>query len=132
MTYERLPETHVVALGERQIAEALIDAKLRALKALNDPKYRYPQELTAAFNARIDDALAAEQNQWLRSGLVNASLNILEDTGDYAKSYQVAKAEMARSGDISWPSTLDLPVYCTASIRVHWTTTSLKKSFPIS
>jgi tetratricopeptide (TPR) repeat protein len=74
-----------------------IDAKLRALKALNDPKYKYPKELIAAFNQRIDEALAAEQNQWLRSGLVNASLNILEDTGDYAKAYDIAKAEMARS-----------------------------------
>jgi thioredoxin-related protein len=74
-----------------------IDAELRALKALNDAKYKYPKELTAAFNRRIDDALAAEQNQWLRSGLVNASLNILEDTGDYSKSYDIAKAEMARS-----------------------------------
>jgi thioredoxin-related protein len=74
-----------------------IDAKLRALKALNDAKYKYPKELTAAFNQRIDDALAAEHNQWLRSGLVNASLDILEDSGDYNKAYDIAKAEMARS-----------------------------------
>lgn len=74
-----------------------VDAKLRALKALNDVKYKYPKELVAAFDKRIDDALGAEQNQWLRSGLVNASLNILVDTGDYSKAYDIAKAEMARS-----------------------------------
>jgi protein disulfide-isomerase len=70
---------------------------LRALKALNDSKYKYPKELTAQFDQRIDDALATEQNQWLRSGLVNASLDILEDTGDYNKAYDIAKAEIARS-----------------------------------
>jgi thioredoxin-related protein len=74
-----------------------IDAKLRALKALNDAKYKYSKELTDAFNERIDAALASEKNQWLRSGLVNASLNILEDTGDYNKAYDIAKTEMTRS-----------------------------------
>jgi protein disulfide-isomerase len=74
-----------------------IDAKIRALKALNDPKYKLPKELVTAADTRIDSALAAEQNQYLRSGLVNASLNILEDVGDYPKAYEIAKAEMSRS-----------------------------------
>jgi thioredoxin-like negative regulator of GroEL len=74
-----------------------LDAKLRALKALNDAKYRLPKEMVAAIDARIDDALATEQNQYVRSGLVNASLNILEDLGDYPKAYDIAKAEIARS-----------------------------------
>jgi protein disulfide-isomerase len=74
-----------------------VDAELRALKALNDSKYKYPKDLMASVNARIDGALAGEQNQYVRSGLVNASLNILEDTGDYARAYDIAKAEIARS-----------------------------------
>ena len=74
-----------------------IDAKIRALKALNDARYKLPKELIAAAGARISSALAAEQNQYLRSGLVNASLNILEDVGDYPKAYEIAKAEMSRS-----------------------------------
>jgi protein disulfide-isomerase len=90
-----------VAATDKRYAVAdqlgFIDAKLRLLKALNDAKYKFPKELTSAYNQRIDDALASEQNQWLRSGLVNASLNILEDTGDYSKAYDIAKAEMARS-----------------------------------
>jgi protein disulfide-isomerase len=74
-----------------------IDAKLRALKALNDAKYKLPKEVLASANARIDSALATEQNPYIRSGLVNASLNILEDVGDYPKAYDIAKAEIARS-----------------------------------
>ena len=75
-----------------------IDAKLRALKALGGPKDKLPGDAVAAANTRIDAALAAEQNPYVRSGLVNASLSILEDTGQYPKAYQIAKAEMARSG----------------------------------
>lgn len=74
-----------------------IDAKIRALNELNGPKYKLPKDFLATANARIDAALATEQNQYLRSGLVNASLNILEDVGDYSKAYQVANAEINRS-----------------------------------
>jgi thiol-disulfide isomerase/thioredoxin len=72
-----------------------IDAKLRALKALGGAKYKLPAATLADANRRIDAALEAEQNPYVRSGLVNASLNILEDIGDYPKAYQIAKAEMA-------------------------------------
>jgi protein disulfide-isomerase len=74
-----------------------IDAKLRALKALGGPKAKLPADAIADANSRIDAALDTEQNPYVRSGLVNASLNILEDTGQYPKAYQIAKAEMARS-----------------------------------
>jgi protein disulfide-isomerase len=74
-----------------------IDAKLRALKALSGPKSRLPADALAAANMRIDADLDSEQNPYLRSGLVNAALNILEDSGNYPKAYQIAKAEMARS-----------------------------------
>ncbi|MGO9593019.1 MAG: thioredoxin family protein [Steroidobacteraceae bacterium] len=74
-----------------------IDAKLRALKALGGPKSKLPADVVAAANMRIDAALDSEQNPYVRSGLVNASLNILEDSGNYPKAYQIAKAEMARS-----------------------------------
>lgn len=74
-----------------------IDAKLRALKALDGLKDKLSADVVAAANMRIDAALDAEQNPYVRSGLVNAALNILEDTGQYPKAYQIAKAEMARS-----------------------------------
>jgi thiol-disulfide isomerase/thioredoxin len=74
-----------------------IDAKLHVLKALGGPKSKLPADAVAAANMRIDAALGAEQNPYVRSGLVNAALNILEDTGEYPKAYQIAKAEMARS-----------------------------------
>jgi protein disulfide-isomerase len=74
-----------------------IDAKLRALKSLGGPKSKLPADVVAAANTRIDAALAAEQNPYVRSGLVNAALNILEDTGELPKAYQIAKAEIARS-----------------------------------
>jgi len=74
-----------------------IDAKVRALKALGGQKYKLPADTVAAANRRIDAALEAEQNPYVRSGLVNAALNILEDIGDYPKAYQIAKAEMTRS-----------------------------------
>jgi protein disulfide-isomerase len=74
-----------------------IDAKLRALKALGGPKSKLPPDAVADANMRIDEMLDSEQNPYLRSGLVNASINILEDTGNYPKAYQIAKAEMARS-----------------------------------
>jgi protein disulfide-isomerase len=74
-----------------------IDAKLRALKRLGAAKAKLPPKALAAANERIDAALAQEQDPWVRSGLVNAALNILEDVGDYPKAYQIAKAEISRS-----------------------------------
>lgn len=74
-----------------------IDAKLRAFKGLGGPKAKLPAGAVAAANMRIDAALDAEQNPYLRSGLVTASIDILEDTGNYPKAYQIAKAEIARS-----------------------------------
>jgi protein disulfide-isomerase len=89
------------AAGDARYVEAdqlgFIDAKLRALKALGGAKYRLPADVVAAANQRIDAALEAEQNPYVRSGLVNAALNILEDIGDFPKAYQIAKAEVARS-----------------------------------
>ena len=79
-----------------------VDAKLRALVALSavnakQPGAVLPKAVVAAARARIDAALAAEQNIYVRSGLVNAALNILEDLGDYPAAYQVAHAEIGRA-----------------------------------
>ena len=74
-----------------------VDAQLHALRALGGPKFKFPAKAIADANMRIDAALAAEQSQYVRPGLVNASLNILEDVGDYPKAYQIANAEIARS-----------------------------------
>jgi protein disulfide-isomerase len=89
------------AAGDSRYAEAdqlgFIDAKLRALSALNPPRNKLPPGVLAEANQRIDSALAREQNPYVRSGLVNAALNILEDTGDYSKAYRLAQAEISRS-----------------------------------
>jgi protein disulfide-isomerase len=74
-----------------------IDAKLHALKDLGKPKAPLPKAFVAAAHQRIDAALSAEQNPFVRSGLVNAALSILEDMGDYAGAYQIAQAEIARA-----------------------------------
>ncbi len=74
-----------------------IDAKLRALKGLSGPKAKLPADAVAAANMRIDAALDAEQNPYVRSGLVDAAISILEDSGNYPKAYQIAKAEIGRS-----------------------------------
>jgi thiol-disulfide isomerase/thioredoxin len=74
-----------------------IDAKIDALKSLAKPHARLPAAVVAAADRRIDTALAAEHSPYVRPGLVNASLNILEDSDQYAKAYQIAKAEIARS-----------------------------------
>ena len=75
-----------------------IDAKLRALKALNDSKYKIPKDMLASINARIDSALAAEQNPYraLRSGECIAQYS--GGRGRLPKAYDIAKAEIARSG----------------------------------
>lgn len=74
-----------------------VDAKLRALKDLGKPKAPLPKQAVAAAHQRIDAALAAEQNPFVRSGLVNAALNILEDVGDYPDAYKIAHDEIARA-----------------------------------
>jgi protein disulfide-isomerase len=79
-----------------------VDAKLRALAALavakpKQPVPALPKAAVAAARARIDAALAGEQNIYVRSGLVNAALNILEDIGDYPAAYQVAQSEIGRA-----------------------------------
>lgn len=74
-----------------------IDAELRALKDLGKPKAPLPKDVVATAHQRIDAALAAEQNPFVRSGLVNSSLDILEDLGDLQGAYEVAHAEIARA-----------------------------------
>jgi protein disulfide-isomerase len=79
-----------------------VDAKLRALAALSSAKPKppataLPKAEVAAARARVDAALAGEQNIYVRSGLVNAALNILEDIGDYQAAYHVAQDEIGRA-----------------------------------
>jgi thiol-disulfide isomerase/thioredoxin len=74
-----------------------IDAQLRALKDLGRPRAPLPAAVVANAHQRIDAALAAEQNPFVRSGLVNASLDILEDLGDLPAAYSVAHDEIARA-----------------------------------
>lgn len=74
-----------------------LDAKMNALISLAAPHQRLPAELLHSVDARIDAALDAQQSPYVRPGLVNAALNILEDTGQYEQAYQIAKAEIDRS-----------------------------------
>jgi tetratricopeptide (TPR) repeat protein len=74
-----------------------IDAQLRALKDLGKPKAPLPKDVVAQAHERIDAALAAEQNPFVRSGLVNAALDILIDIGDLPGAYRVAHDEIARA-----------------------------------
>jgi hypothetical protein len=74
-----------------------LDAKLNALKSLAAPHEQLPAELLKSADARIDAALDAEKSLYVRPGLVNAALNILEDTDQYDQAYQIAKAEIDRS-----------------------------------
>jgi len=74
-----------------------IDAKLRALKDLGTANTPLPRNAVADAQQRINAALAAEQNPFVRSGLVNAALNILEDAGDYPGAYKIAHDEIARA-----------------------------------
>jgi len=74
-----------------------IDAELRALKDLGKPRAPLPKEVIAMAQQRINAALAAEQNPFVRSGLVNASLDILEDIDDLPSAYAVAQDEIARA-----------------------------------
>ncbi len=74
-----------------------IDAELRALRDLGKPKAPLPKDAVENAHRRIDAALAGEQNPFVRSGLVNASLDILEDIGDLPGAYGVAHDEIARA-----------------------------------
>lgn len=74
-----------------------IDAQLRALKGLDAPDAPIPAQVATTAHARIDAALSKEQSPYVRAGLVNASLGILEDLGDLNAAYAIAKAEIPRA-----------------------------------
>ncbi|HTW75906.1 MAG TPA: thioredoxin family protein [Steroidobacteraceae bacterium] len=74
-----------------------IDAQLEAMKSLSPARAPLPAPVLAAADQRIDAALAAEQSPYVRPGLVNAALNILEDTDQYSRAYDIVKAEIGRS-----------------------------------
>lgn len=74
-----------------------LDAQLRVLKDLGKPKAALPKDVVANAHQRIDAALAGEQNPFVRSGLVNASLDILEDLNDLPGAYAVAHDEIPRA-----------------------------------
>src|ERR1035441_2273705 len=75
----------------------LSDGDRGGVKDLGQPKAPRPKNVVAGARQRIDAALAAEQNPFVRSGLVNASLDILEDIGDYPGAYKIAHEEIARA-----------------------------------
>ena len=74
-----------------------IDAKMGAFKGFVAPNKLLPTSLLRLADQRFEAALTVEQSPYVRPGLVNAALSILEDTDQYAKAYQIAKAEIARS-----------------------------------
>jgi len=74
-----------------------VDAKLLALTSIGGPAFALPPQVLSAADRRIDAALAAEQDPYVRPGLVNAALGILEDSGQYHRAYRIAQAEIGRS-----------------------------------
>lgn len=74
-----------------------IDAEVQALRGLAPAHTPLDPALIHAADARIDQALALEDSPYVRPGLVNAALNILEDSGQYGRAYAVARDEIARS-----------------------------------
>jgi len=98
---DRYVATMAAAATDRRYALAdqleFLDAQLRALKDLSKPKAALPKDVVANAHQRIDAALSAEQNPFVRSGLVNASLDILEDLDDLPGAYRVAHDEIARA-----------------------------------
>ncbi len=94
-------DTMQTAAGDNRFALAdqlgFLDGELHALKALNDSKYRFPEQLVTAVDMRIDAALSGETNRYARAGLVSASLDLLQDLGDYSKAREIAQAEITRS-----------------------------------
>ncbi|HEX4377795.1 MAG TPA: thioredoxin family protein [Steroidobacteraceae bacterium] len=95
-------EAMQTAAGDNRFALAdqlgFLDGELHALKALNDSKYRFPTQLQTAIDMRIDAALSGEPNQYLRTGLLSASLDLLQDLGDFPKAREIAQAEIAHAG----------------------------------
>ena len=73
-----------------------VDAKIVALRALGGARELTPGLLAAA-DRRIEQALAAEQSPYVRPGLVNASLGILEDSNQYRLAYRIARDEVSRA-----------------------------------
>lgn len=98
---DRYSATMAAAATDKRYALAdqleFLDAQLRVLKDLGKPKTELPKDVVANAQQRIDAALAAEQNPFVRSGLVNASLDILEDLNDLPGAYTVAHDEIARA-----------------------------------
>jgi thiol-disulfide isomerase/thioredoxin len=98
---DRYVATMAAAATDKRYALAdqleFLDAQLRALKDLSKPKAALPQEVVANAHRRIEAALSAEQNPFVRSGLVNASLDILEDLNDLPAAYAIAHDEIARA-----------------------------------
>ncbi len=74
-----------------------LDAKLTALMSLAPAGTPLPADVLKNVDARIDAALDAEKSPYVRPGLVNAALNILEDTEQLNEAYRIAKAEIDRS-----------------------------------
>jgi thiol-disulfide isomerase/thioredoxin len=98
---DRYAATMAAAATDKRYALAdqleFLDAQLRVLKDLGKPKAALPKDVVANAHQRIDATLSAEQNPFVRSGLVNASLDILEDLNDLPGAYTVAHDEIARA-----------------------------------
>lgn len=98
---DRYAATMDAAAADPQFVQAdqlgFIDAKIVALTSIGGPTYRLPAAMLATADRRIDAALAGEQSPYVRPGLVNAALGILEDSDQYPRAYHVAQDEIGRA-----------------------------------
>ncbi|HEX4025630.1 MAG TPA: thioredoxin family protein [Steroidobacteraceae bacterium] len=98
---DRYVATMDAAAADPQYVQAdqlgFVDAKILALTSIGGPAFKLPPTVLTAADRRIDAALTTEQDAYVRPGLVNAALGILEDSGQYQRAYRIAQAEIGRS-----------------------------------
>jgi hypothetical protein len=71
----------------------MLAAKLEALKQFG----KLPPDVTNAARARVRSAVAVEQDPYRRPSIIDASLGVLDATGDNAEAYRIVKDEIPRS-----------------------------------
>jgi thioredoxin-related protein len=72
----------------------MLAAKLDALKQLDG---KLPADVASAARTRVRTALAVEQDPYRRPSIIDASLDVLDATGDKAEAYRIVKDEISRA-----------------------------------
>jgi hypothetical protein len=72
----------------------MLAAKLDALKQLDG---KLAPDVVSAARARVRSAVAVEQDPYRRPSIIDASLDVLEATGDNAEAYRIVKDEIPQA-----------------------------------